>query len=281
VTLRQAITSAREILKANKDIEDPFLESEVLLRCVLQVDRASFFLNIDEVLTPQKEIEYQQWIQRRLQGEPLAYIIHNREFYYLDFYVDTRVLIPRPETEMLVEQAIQFAQNHPVSTIADIGTGSGAIAVSLSVHLPKVNILATDISASALEVARINCQKHNVDKRISLIQGDLLDALPEPVDVLISNLPYVTSSEVAQMPSAKFEPLLALDGGEDGLDQVFKLCRQLATKIKPGGCVLLELGLGQSQKVTELLKVLFPSSLIEVLPDLAGINRAIRITLPE
>jgi release factor glutamine methyltransferase len=280
VTLKQAIIRAREILKANQDIEEPFLESEVLLRCILQMDRASFFIDLDHELNPQKEIEYTEWIERRLSGEPLAYIIHNREFYNLDFYVDQRVLIPRPETELLVEETINFSQIHPVTIIADIGTGSGIIAVSLALHLPAIKILATDISTSALQVAKINCSKHGVDKQVFLFEGDLLDPLSEPVDVLIANLPYVRKADLARMPSARFEPTIALDGGENGFDQIFRFCDRVSDKIKPGGCLLIELGMGQGQTVKEYLKRLFPLSTIEILADLAGIERVVKMIGP-
>jgi release factor glutamine methyltransferase len=279
VTLKQAVLRARDILKANQDIEEPFLESEVLLRCILQIDRASFFINLDQELDPQKETEYTKWIERRLGGEPLAYIIHNREFYNLDFYVDQRVLIPRPETELLVEETINFSKNHPVTLIADIGTGSGIIAVSLALHLPAIKIMASDISISALQVAKINCSKHGVDKRVLLLEGDLLYPLPEPVDVLIANLPYVRKADLSRMPSARFEPLIALDGGEGGLDHVFRFCDQVSAKIRPGGCLLMELGMGQCETVKEYLTRLFPLSTVEILADLAGIERVVKMTI--
>jgi release factor glutamine methyltransferase len=281
VNLRQALTNARTILTANSDIEDPYLESEVLLRNLLHIDRAFLFVNIDTELNPQKEVEYRQWIQRRQKGEPLAYIVRNREFYKLDFYVDSRVLIPRPETELLVEEAIDFYRNHRVETIADIGTGSGAISVSLAVNLPEAMFYATDISYLSLEAAKINCLKHGVAERVSLFEGDLLDPLPGPVDILIANLPYVKKSDLAKMPSANFEPALALDGGENGLDQIFRLGKQLGPKIKPGGCVLVEIGLGQAQITADYLGGLFPHSEIEILPDLAGIERVVKMIIPQ
>jgi release factor glutamine methyltransferase len=280
VTLRQAIKSARDVLKTNREIEAPDLESEILLRYLLKIDQAALFLNFETQLNPQIETEYNHLIERRLKGEPIAYITNNREFYGLDFFVDSRVLIPRPETELLVEEAIKFTKNHSVTTVADIGTGSGIIAISLAVNLPETKIYATDISDSALEVARINCLRHHVEKQVRLSKGDLLSALPEPVDVLIANLPYVTKEDMAKMPSAKFEPVLALDGGINGLDQVFRFCEQLNTKIKPGGYVLLEIGLGEGKITAELLQSLFQSATIDILPDLAGIERVVRMLLP-
>lgn len=281
MTISQALIRAREILRANKDIENLNLESEVLLRHVLRIDRAALYLDTSRELDPPKQAEFIKLIERRLRGEPLAYIIGNREFYNLDFYVDSRVLIPRPETELMVEKAIQFSKNHSVNTVADIGTGSGAIAVSLAVHLPGVNILATDISTSALEVARINCFKHGVEKQVTLLEGDLLESIPGPVELLITNLPYVRRTDLSSIPSAKFEPPLALDGGESGLNQIVRLCKQIRGKINTGGCVLTEIGMGQGQTVAGFLRELFPRSTIDILPDLAGIDRVVELKLSD
>jgi release factor glutamine methyltransferase len=276
VTIKQALALARERLAIVSDVENPYLEGEILLRHALQIDRAQLFMDPDKEIEPAKTALFQQWIERRLQGEPTAYIIQCREFFGLNFFIDRRVLIPRPETELLVEEAIQFCKEHPVRSIADIGTGSGAIAVSLAVNLPSQhNIYATDISAPALEVAALNSQKHHVSDQIILRQGDLLDPLPNPVDLLIANLPYVKKADFEQMPSAKYEPRLALDGGEDGLDQIYRLCRQLKEKINPGGYVLMEIGLGQSEAVTEFLRSLFSDALVEMKCDLAGIKRVV------
>ena len=280
MTLRQALTRATEMLANLEDIENPSLESEVLLKHALQIDRVKLLLEWHKELSPEKEVTFFKWIERRLQGEPIAYIIHCREFYGLDFYVDNRVLIPRPETELLVEEAIGFVQKYPLNAIADIGTGSGAVAISLAVNLSsQARIYATDISASALAVADINCRKHAVVDRITLLQGDLLDPLPEPVDLLIANLPYVQKSDLAGMPFARYEPPLALDGGESGLDKVFRLCRQLKGKVRPGGCVLLEIGEGQGKAVNEFLLALFPSAAIDLIPDLARIERVVKVNL--
>jgi release factor glutamine methyltransferase len=280
VTLNQALNRAREMLAAHKDIDNPSLEAEVLLRHVLQINRVQLYTDLYKELGPGKAAELWQLVERQLRGEPIAYITQHREFYGLEFYVDTRVLIPRPESELLVEQAVAWVDKHPVSTLADIGTGSGAIAVSLAVHLPQIKIYASDISSAALEVAAINIREHRVSAQITLIKGDLFDPLPAPVDIIIANLPYVQKGYLSSMPSAKFEPVLALDGGESGLDKIFQLCRQLEGKLRPGGCLLMEIGMGQSPSVTDLLRSLYPSADIRVLPDLAGIGRVIRMTFP-
>jgi release factor glutamine methyltransferase len=278
VTLRQALTLGGQRLAALQDVENPSLESEILLRYAVSVSRAQLYLDLDRELNPGQEKLFRDWLERRRRGEPAAYIIGCREFFGLDLYVDSHVLIPRPETELLVEEALAFARNHNLKTLADIGAGSGAIAVSLAVNLPGVKIYATDISSEALEAAAINCRKHNVAGRVVLLQGDLLDPLPTPVDLLVANLPYVRKADFERIPSARFEPSLALDGGESGLDQLFRLCRQVKGRLNPGGCVLLEIGQGQGKAVSDLLRSLFPEASIEVKPDLAGIERMIRLS---
>jgi len=214
-------------------------------------------------------------VERRRRGEPSAYITGHREFFGLDFIINPHVLIPRPETELLVEKAIDLCRIRSISTITDIGTGCGAIAVSLAVNLAGVTVYATDVSSTALEVAAQNCAKYGVKDRIIFLQGDLLGPLPEPVDMIIANLPYVRKSDLA----AGFEPELALNGGEDGLDKIKILCRQADEKLRKNGNLLLEIGQGQAEAVTAILRQSFPSALIEIDLDLAGIERMISLRL--
>jgi len=275
VTLKQALGRAREILVAN-NIEDAPLESELLLKHALNISRVQLYLDLDHELSPEQEETFWHLIERRLSHEPTAYITRHREFYGLDFYVDPSVLIPRPESELLVEKALKLAQNHTVSTIAEVGTGCGAIAISLALNLPQAKIYATDISAPALKVALFNCQKHGVVDRICLLAGDMLDPLPEPVDLIVANLPYVKESEIS---AVGFEPLVALNGGSDGLDKIRQLCCQVGDKLRPEGCLLVEIGQGQETVVTTFLCSLFPSAEIEVAPDLSGIDRVISLRL--
>ena len=277
MTLKQALGRGRKILAAN-NIEDAPLECELLLRHTLKISRVQLYLDLNRELSPEKDEIFRNLIERRLNGEPTAYITKHREFYGLDFYVDTRALIPRPESETLVEKALEYARNHPVSTIADIGTGCGAIAISLALNLPQAKVYATDISASTLEVARFNCQKHGVTDRICLLQGDMLDPVPESVDIIVANLPYVKESELPQMHSPNSEPVLALNGGSNGLEKIYQLCRQVSDKLHTGGCLLLEIGQGQKRAVTTFLYNLFPSAGIEVAPDLSGIDRIVSLT---
>ncbi len=276
MTLKQVLSYARGILAAN-NIEDAPLESELLLRHVLKISQVQLYLDLGHELSLKQEKTFWHLIERRLNREPTAYIVGHREFYGLDFYVDPSVLIPRPESELLVEKALNLAQVRPVSNIAEIGTGCGAIAISLALNLSQVKIYATDISASALNIALINCQKHGVVNRIYLLQGDMLDPLPEPVDLIITNLPYVKSLELLR--PANFEPQIALGGGLDGLERIRQLCRQVSGKLCIEGCLLMEIGQGQRRAVTTFLYNLFPSAKIEVAPDLSGIDRVISLTL--
>jgi len=275
VKLKAALSRARGILAQNA-IEDAPLEAELLLRHTLKIDRTRLYLELDQELSPEGFFAFGHLVERRLSGEPTAYITGRREFYGLEFYVNPHTLIPRPESELLVETALRLSQSQPISTIADIGTGCGAIAVSLALELPRTKIYATDISAAALEVATINCQRHSVADRVCLIQGDMLEPVPEPIDLIVANLPYVKESELTP---ENFEPLLALDGGAEGTESVSRLCRQAKSKLAGGGSMLLEIGAGQGETITGLLKSLFPDGVVEVFRDFSGIERVISLSL--
>jgi release factor glutamine methyltransferase len=278
-TIGQVLSHARKTL-SEYNIESPALESELLLRYTLGFDRVQLYIEHDSRISPEREEYFWRLIERRLNREPAAYISGHREFFGLDFYVNSNVLIPRPETELLVEEALNIAERHPITTIADIGTGSGAIAVSLATKLPRSKIYATDISAAALEVAALNCNTHQVSDRVLLLQGDLLEPLPEPVDLIAANLPYVRESDLKEVNTVGFEPVLALDGGPDGLDKIRRLCSQMNGKLNPGGSLLLEIGIGQAEPLITILKNLYPSAQIQVIPDLTGKERVLKLNIP-
>lgn len=277
MTLRRTLSGARKILATN-NVEDSLLESELLLRHTLKLDRVQLYLALDQELTPDQHENFWRLIQRRLNHEPSAYIIEHREFYGLDFYVNSDVLIPRPESELLLEKTLELAQRSATGTIAEIGTGCGAIAISLALNLPETKIYATDISAPALKVALFNCQKHGVVNRVCLLEGDMLSPLPEPVDLIVANLPYVRESELTKTNTLNFEPSLALNGGSDGLGKIRKLGAGISTRLRPDGSLLLEIGQGQSEAVTSLLCNLFPTAKTAVFPDLSGIDRVVSLT---
>jgi len=279
VTRRQALERAREMLTRHK-IEDAALEAEVLMAHALKITRTQLLTEPDVELKKRQEDTFKTFIKRRIKGEPNAYITGHREFYGLDFLVDNRVLIPRPETEILVEQAILHAKNYANPVIVDVGTGSGAIAVCLAKNLPAAEIYAVDISRAALKIAARNCEKHEVRDRIKLLQGNLLEPVPAAVDIIVANLPYVLTDEVPKVNTAGFEPEGALDGGPDGTEVIKRLCLQANERLNPKGRLLLEIGMRQSQKVSEILRDKSPGVKIEVVTDLSGIERVVCATLP-
>ena len=278
MNLKRALSQARKILAENK-IDDASIEGEILLRHMLGITRAQLFASLDNDISDAQLDDFMKLVARRVNGEPTAYITGHREFYGLDFTVNQYVLIPRPETELLVDKVISLCRKHSYSKIADIGTGCGAIAVSLAVNLPSVEIYATDISAAALEVARQNCMKHGVAGRITLLTGDLLESIPEAVDLIIANMPYVRASDIPSKGPLSFEPRLALDGGEKGLDKIRLLCHQAGKKLKDKASLLLEIGQGQAGEVVSILHNMFPQASIGVEKDLSGIIRIVCLRL--
>ncbi|MCJ7764209.1 MAG: peptide chain release factor N(5)-glutamine methyltransferase [Dehalococcoidales bacterium] len=276
MTVKEILSCARKLLDASH-IDDASLEGELLFRQAIGLSRAQLYSTLEHEIDPEQEAAFRQMVRLRLDGKPSAYIIGRREFYGLDFIVDPNVLIPRPESELLVEKTLSLAGNRKTPVIADIGTGCGAIAISLAVNLPRARIYATDISATALEVAAVNCRKHEVVDRIRLLCGNILEPLPEPVDFIVANLPYVKLSDI---DDRCHEPLLALDGGADGLEKIKRLIHQVEGNLNPGGCLLLEMGLGQREAIISLLHRLFPTAGLEVTPDLSGIDRMVSMLLP-
>ena len=273
------LTEATRLLQ-EEDLDTPHLDAELLLSHVLGLTRSQIHTHPNRRLDAAELDSYRELIKRRRQHEPVAYIIGHKEFYGLDFYVDRRVLIPRPETELLVEKGLEIGQavSHPL-TIADVGTGCGAIAISLAVHLSQAIIYALDALSKALEVAALNCRRHSVERPVHLLQGDLLSPLPEPVDLIVANLPYVREPEMTGVNTLGFEPQLALNGGPDGLNKTRYLCLQAGEKLRPGGYLLLEIGQGQGKAVTAFLTGHFPAAGLELIPDLSGIDRMVSLSL--
>ena len=284
MTLSEVLHSACHIL-STAEIDDASIEAEFLLGHVLGVSKAQLYSKPERLLTAAETGHLRQLVRRRLLHEPTAYILQCCEFYGFDFYLDQRALIPRPETELLVEKTIDFARPRlsveSEFIIADIGAGCGAIAISLALALPEARIYATDISDSALQVARVNCQRHKVGDRVKLLQGDLLEPLPEPVDVIVANLPYIKNCELQKLAPeiTNYEPVIALSGGEDGLDKIRCLLHQTPGKIRSGGCLLLEAGQSQDKAVSSIINSYFSQASIEVIPDLNGINRVVKAVL--
>ncbi|MCL2678714.1 MAG: peptide chain release factor N(5)-glutamine methyltransferase [Dehalococcoidia bacterium] len=270
MNLKEALAQVRARL-VDAAVEEAELKSELLVRHVSGLDAAGLFLAFERDISAAWSAHLETLVSRHIQGEPLAYILGRREFYGLEFEVNPFVLIPRPETEHIIEKVLQLAGNLNTPSIADIGTGSGAIAITLAANLPGSEIYAVDISSEALEVASRNAFRHGVASQIIFLHGDLAQPLPKAVDILVANLPYVKSADCA----GSCEPHMALDGGANGLEIIERLCEGLDGKICPGGSVLLEIGLGQAQAVMAMLKRAVPSAHIETMADLAGIERVV------
>jgi len=286
-TIKDALEHAMSTL-AQADHPASRLDAQVLLGYVLNVDRARLYAYPERLLTPQQEEQFHLLLERRKRGEPVAYLVGHKEFFGLDFLVDKRVLIPRPETELLVEVALNsiraMLDAGQTPLVADIGTGSGAIPITLAVQEPRLPYLyATDISAEALEVARINCQRHSVEQRVRLLHGDLLSPLPEPVDVLTANLPYVGTGEMDMLaPDVRaYEPHLALFSGTHGLDLLYRFFTeaQQSGKLKEHALLLLEIGYQQREPLKRLLSELWPQATVTFAKDFSGWDRLIKVIL--
>jgi release factor glutamine methyltransferase len=277
--------------------ETPGLDAQVLLAHVTGQDRAWVLSHPEAGLTPEQEAALETAIRRLQAGTPLPYILGHWEFFGLDFEVTPAVLIPRPETELLLETALNWIRIHPQSTyrFLDVGTGSGCIAVTLAVHVPRAQTLATDISPVALAVARRNAERHGVEERIEFIECDLLPdsgdsgrwtldgssstlyGLLSTVDMLTANLPYIPTETLKGLAISTQEPALALDGGADGLDLIRRLLANLAGKMDTGCLVLLEIETGQGRPALELAHAAFPGANVEIKKDLAGHDRLVVI----
>jgi len=278
--LRTVIQDTHQKLEA-AGIPDARLEAEVLVMNVMRMARQSIFAEQETDVSTQQQASLDVMLERRFGREPLAYILGQREFYGISVMVTPAVLIPRPETEGLVEQALFMALMGMESTeliIADVGTGSGAIAINLAIHLPAAKIFAVDIADEVLDVASFNIRAHGVADRVSLALGDLLEPVPGPVDLIVANLPYIPTDRLPTLqPEVQKEPALALDGGPDGLDLVRRLLTQAEDKLKESGIILLELDPEQVPIVQELALKHFPEGATSVEQDLARMDRILAI----
>ena len=249
---------------------------------LMRMARQELFTRQEDEVSAQQEQALADTLQRRLTREPLAYILGYREFYGINLLVNPDVLIPRPETETLVEHALFMAMMGMETTelvIADIGTGTGAIAINLAIHLPAARIYAFDVDDATLDVAAYNIRTHNVADRVTLGKGDLLEPLPEPVDLLVANLPYLPTNRIPDLQlEIQFEPQQALDGGADGLDHIRRLLAQAPAKVKEQATLLLELDPEQVPAVEELARQYFPEATTSVEQDLARLDRVFVIS---
>jgi release factor glutamine methyltransferase len=255
----------------------PRVEAEILLMHVLGTSRSVLLTHPERPLTTGELDRYRALVGERVLGYPLPYLTGKVEFYGLDFEVSPEVLIPRSDTEVLVELALA---RRP-TTVIDVGTGSGCIAIALATNLLAVTVYAIDISRPALAVAQRNAERHGVEDRIQFIVGDLLDRRPAPVDLIVSNPPYVSGDEWASLPSSirHHEPRLALDGGPDGLAVIRRLLSQSQGLLEPGDALLIEIGCDQGDDAREIARTCFPEegTTVRVHPDLGGRDRVLEV----
>jgi release factor glutamine methyltransferase len=285
LSIRNVLATAERTLSATS--RTPRLDAEILLAHTLGCTRAHLLASFHEQLDQEQVLAFQRLITRRAHSEPVAYLTRQREFYGLDLFIDQRVLVPRPETELLVDLALIAARRMQATTsadlkIADIGTGSGAVALALAANLPpQTRIYATDISADALHVAAANATHHGLTSQVRLLQGDLLASLPEPVHLIVSNPPYTVIDEI-DAGVRDHEPRLALDGGSNGLEVYRRLIPQAAEWLHTDvdSCVLLEIGATQAAAVLDIARQAFPRAALEVRKDLAGHDRVAMIEVP-
>jgi release factor glutamine methyltransferase len=280
-TIADAIQGAAERF-ARAGVPTPRLDAEVLLRRVLGLDRTQLFVRLRESLSAEDRTTYDRLVERRLAGEPIAYLTGGREFMGLEFAVGPGVLVPRPETEVLVEWALGWLRDREAATIVDVGTGSGAIALSIAATRGKLHdrIVGVDVSRAALRFAETNRARLGLDDAVHLVLGDLLTCFTAPIDLILGNLPYLRPDQVAGNPDLRAEPVSALESGPDGLDLIRRLLVDVPMVISRSGAVALEIDPSQAGSVRTLIGTVLPSADVDVLRDLAGWDRVIVGTLP-
>ena len=255
MTIKQALIKGVTLLKLEK-VSTPKLKARLLLQYVLKKPRQYLIVYDDQKLTEKEEQEYLKYVELVKQGEPIEHITHQKEFMKLNFYVDENVLIPRQDTEVLVEEVIEIAKKIRAKKILDLCTGSGAIAVSLAKYLGNVEITALDISGKALDIAISNAKNNHVQDKITFVESNLFENLgQEKYDIIVSNPPYIKREEIAKLDrEVRKEPRIALDGGEDGLDFYKKIIVEGYEYLKYGGYICLEIGYDQKEEVMQIIE---------------------------
>lgn len=277
----RALVSATQRLSESGS-ESARLDSQVLLAHVLERDRSWLFAHHDHELSHGDCHRYADLITRRRRREPVAYLLGRKEFYGLEFAVDRRVLIPRPETELLVDLVLAQINDRPHRpvVVADVGTGSGAIAITVAAHAPEARIYGIDISRDALDVADENRRRLTPEGGPLFLEGDLLNPLPEAADVIVANLPYIADEEYSGLQSdvRDYEPRLALQAGAEGLDLIKRLLQQLSDKVRPNGAALLEISPRQGEVVQRMAQELRPKpSYVGLRRDYSGLVRMVTL----
>ena len=258
---------------ADRGVENPRLNAEHLLAHALGLKRMELYLQFDRPLTESERAPLRDLVKRRGAREPLQHVLGTAEFHGRTFACDKRALVPRPETEQLVELALEMAKDKPPTTILDIGTGSGVIALTIALELPSATLHATDLSPDALALAAENAARQALTDRLVVHQADLFPPDDARFDLIIANLPYIPAEEIASLsPEVRHDPASALDGGADGLDLIRRLIETAPDRLAPGGALLLEIGLGQADAVNTLLSARKFRD-ISVRPDYQNIPR--------
>ncbi len=275
-----AVQQATEHLAA-AGLEDARLEALALLQHVLGLSRAQLYMRWHDILDDNAKQQIERVVERRAGHEPFAYIIGRQPFYDVELTVNAQVLIPRPETELLIERALAWAKARDwpqgAPRVVDVGTGSGAIAVVLARHIPQAAVWAVDVSETALDVARANAASCALADRITFLNSDLLEAVDFRLDIIVANLPYIPVGRLPLLaPDVRdYEPQLALDGGFDGLDLVRQLIHQLPDHLNQPGLCLLEIDEGQGDAVRQFCAKILPNATVEVIRDYAGLERLV------
>jgi len=286
--LFEVLKGSADVLKDHR-VENPRLNAELLLAQCLGFSREMLYANLRREIQAQEKKALDELLKRRMAGEPLQYLLGHQEFWSVDLKVDPRVLIPRPETEVLVEEALSILaiSSSRVTRVLDVGTGSGAIVIALAKDLGEIFAVATDISHEALQVAKENARKVGVGQRIRFVRGDLLHPfrlLTDGVfDLILSNPPYICQSDIEKLTREvkDHEPRLALNGGEDGLDFYRQMSRQAPLYLREGGWLLVEIGRGQGREISALLEQSGCFKGPELVRDLSGIERVIKVQKAE
>ena len=264
--------------RLEKFSDTPGLDAQVLLAHVLGKPRSLVLAHPEAPLTRRRVAALEALVARLEGGEPLPYVLGHWEFFGLQFDVTPHVLIPRPETELLVEHALGWLQRHPdCRSMVDIGTGSGCIGIALAVNVPDLQVLATDISCPAVDVARRNARKHAVTRRVECFCSDLLPADERSFDLIVANLPYIPTETLHGLRIFGREPALALDGGPDGLDLIRRLLSQVPERLESPGLLLMEIEATQGAQVLSLAYDVFSEAEIHLHKDIAGRDRLLEV----